>query len=77
MLKVNGTPGLYIVFEGIGGSGKDAQVALLAARVQREMPGTKFIVTREPGGTEDGQRIRKRLLSDETLTSEDEIKLFI
>ena len=77
MLKVNGTPGLYIVFEGIGGSGKDAQVALLAARVQREMPGTKFIVTREPGGTEDGQRIRKRLLSDETLTSEDEVKLFI
>lgn len=77
MLKKNGLPGLYIVFEGIGGSGKDAQVGLLADRVKREMPGTKFVVTREPGGTEEGQKIRRRLLDDKTLTSQQEVELFI
>ncbi len=77
MLKVNGTPGLYIVFEGIGGSGKDTHVALLSERIRREMSGTKFTVTREPGGTEEGQKIRRRLLSDRTLTREEEVGLFV
>lgn len=77
MLKVNGLPGLYIIFEGIGGSGKDSQVELLAERILREMPGTKLTVTREPGSTEEGKIIRRRLLNDKTLTGEKEVDLFV
>jgi len=77
MLSINGHPGLYIVFEGIGGSGKDTQIKLLAERIGRELPGTKFTVTREPGGTEEGQKIRRILLDDKTLTAEREVELFI
>lgn len=77
MIKNNGYPGLYIIFEGIGGSGKDTHVALLAERIKREMPGTKFTVTREPGGTPEGQAIRRRLLDHKTLTPQEEVELFI
>jgi len=52
--------GLFIVFEGGEGSGKTTQVERLAAVLRSE--GWDVVVTREPGATEVGRRIRALLL---------------
>jgi len=51
--------GLFITFEGSEGCGKSTQVKLLAARLERD--GVKFLLTREPGGTPIGEKIRDLL----------------
>lgn len=51
--------GLFITFEGSEGCGKSTQVRRLAARFERE--GVSFLVTREPGGTPIGEKIRDLL----------------
>ncbi len=52
--------GLFVVFEGVEGSGKGTQIEL-AARFLRER-GREVLVTREPGGTSMGERLRELLL---------------
>ncbi len=54
------TRGLFLTFEGIDGCGKSTQLNLLADYLGRV--GLPFLVTREPGGTELGEQIRKILL---------------
>ena len=51
--------GLFITFEGSEGCGKSTQVQRLAARLERE--GLPFLLTREPGGTAIGEKIRDLL----------------
>lgn len=51
--------GLYIVFEGIAGSGKSVQSNLLLARLQKQFPRKHIIRTREPGGSEIAGAIRR------------------
>jgi len=52
--------GVFIVFEGIEGSGKSTQAELLAGALRRN--NIKVDLTREPGGIQAGERIREVLL---------------
>ena len=52
--------GLFITLEGLDGSGKTTQITRLAAWLKKR--GHGVLVTREPGGTETGERIRALVL---------------
>jgi len=52
----------FIAFEGIEGSGKSYQSKKLYRKLKKK--GFKIIITREPGGTINAERIRKLLLED-------------
>jgi dTMP kinase len=54
---------LFIVFEGPEGSGKSTQAKLLAASLQTNE--RRAVLTREPGGTQLGERLRAMLLDPE------------
>ena len=56
--------GVLIVFEGVEGSGKGTQIEL--AREYLESRGHEVLVTKEPGGTDLGERLRQTLLDPET-----------
>ena len=53
--------GLFVVFEGGEGAGKSTQLAQLAERLRAE--GRDVVVTREPGATAVGTRIRSMVLN--------------
>lgn len=56
--------GLFITLEGLDGSGKTTQIKRLAAWLEnRSLP---FVLTRQPGGTATGDRIRSILLDART-----------
>ena len=56
--------GTFITFEGLDGCGKSTQLEKLAAALRAER--LSVAVTREPGGTETGEKIRKLLLDSAT-----------
>jgi dTMP kinase len=56
--------GKFITFEGLDGSGKSTQVEKLARSLRAR--GLSVTVTREPGGTPTGERIREVLLHSAT-----------
>jgi len=52
--------GLFITLEGLDGSGKTTQIKRLAAWMEKR--GIASVITRQPGGTATGDRIRALLL---------------
>jgi len=56
--------GKFITFEGLDGSGKSTQVEKLARSLRAH--GLSVTITREPGGTSAGERIREVLLHSAT-----------
>jgi dTMP kinase len=69
--------GVFITFEGSEGCGKSTQVQRLATRL--EQAGVAVLVTREPGGTAIGEKIRDLLqFAPESfaMTPETEVLLF-
>lgn len=69
--------GIFITIEGVEGSGKTTQAALLADFLRKQ--GMHVVETREPGGTEVGERIRRILLapSHRDLAPMTELLLFL
>ena len=65
---------MFISFEGVDGSGKTTQVALLADSLREE--GRDVVATREPGGTPAGERIRELLLDGGEIAPWTEAALF-
>jgi dTMP kinase len=63
-LKRAPAAGLFVAFEGVEGAGKGTQIRL--AQEWLEEQGADVLVTREPGGTEVGEQLRKVLLGHET-----------
>ena len=55
--------GLFLTFEGIEGAGKSSNV--LYVKQLLESAGKNVLVTREPGGTEVGEKVREVLLDPE------------
>ncbi|MCW1891615.1 MAG: dTMP kinase [Candidatus Uhrbacteria bacterium] len=50
--------GMYIVFEGVVGTGKTTQAKLLVERLKQQYPDREVVGTREPGGSEIAEAIR-------------------
>jgi dTMP kinase len=65
---------MFVTFEGIDGSGKSTQAALLAEALERE--GREVVLTREPGGTETGEHIRELVLHGSAVAPWAEAALF-
>ncbi|MBQ8829770.1 MAG: dTMP kinase [Burkholderiaceae bacterium] len=54
--------GRFITLEGVDGAGKSTQIPVIAEAIQQK--GKNLVMTREPGGTELGEKIRSLLLND-------------
>ena len=68
-------PGIFIVLEGIEGSGKSTQ----AVRLARALAGAGHdcLHTREPGGTPLGEEIRRLLLHGDAMPAMSELLLYL
>jgi len=65
---------VFITFEGADGSGKSTQAELLREALVAE--GHEVVLTREPGGTEVGERIRELVLNGPDMSAWAEATLF-
>jgi dTMP kinase len=65
---------VLVTFEGVDGSGKSTQADLLRDWFEQE--GRNVVITREPGGTPLGERVRDLLLNGEGMAPWTEAALF-
>jgi dTMP kinase len=63
-LKRPPATGSLIAFEGVEGAGKGTQISMIERYLRDQ--GVSVLVTREPGGTKVGERIRELLLDRDT-----------
>ena len=59
--------GLFITLEGLDGSGKTTQIKRLAAWLKQRDPAEGVVLTRQPGGTVTGDRIRSLVLDSRSI----------
>ncbi|HIJ78232.1 MAG: dTMP kinase [Desulfobulbaceae bacterium] len=67
--------GLFVVFEGIDGTGKTTQIEMLARVLEQK--GMTVVATREPTDGQYGQKIRKLFQDRSSATPEQELQLFM
>ncbi len=67
--------GFFITFEGIEGCGKTTQIRRLTSFLKTAH--REFLLTREPGGTEIGDQIRKILLDGKNIGLDPMAELFL
>ena len=67
--------GLFVVFEGIDGSGKSTQARILVRRLREA--GREVVLLREPTRGKWGREIRRQALRADSLTPEEELDLFV
>ncbi|MBE9520247.1 MAG: dTMP kinase [Proteobacteria bacterium] len=67
--------GLFIVFEGIDGTGKSTQINLLADELKES--GYPVVTTYEPTNGPYGQKIRELFVNRSTVSHEEELELFM
>ncbi|MDE5766792.1 MAG: dTMP kinase [Clostridia bacterium] len=67
--------GKFITFEGCEGSGKSTQIRLLSEKLTEA--GVDFIVTREPGGSDVAEQIRKIILDGKNVSMCDECEALL
>ncbi len=67
--------GKLVVFEGCEGSGKSTQLRLLSEYLKER--GVEFILTREPGGSEISEQIRKIILDGKNAAMCDECEALL
>lgn len=67
--------GIFITLEGGEGAGKSTSLAFIQAWLRQA--GKNVLVTREPGGTETGERIREILLHGRELSISPETELLL
>ena len=60
MSRTDSPNGIFITLEGPDGAGKSTQARLLTERIRET--GAEVVLTREPGGTALGERIRDVLM---------------
>lgn len=65
---------MFVTFEGVDGSGKSTQAELLRDALAAE--GREVVLTREPGGTDVGERVRELVLNGPEMTPWAEAALF-
>lgn len=65
---------MFLTLEGLDGSGKSTQLALL--REWLSASGREVVATREPGGTELGERVRELVLNGPDMTAWPEALLY-
>ncbi len=58
----NNAPGLFITFEGIDGAGKSTHIQAFSDELGKKYPQHEIVLTREPGGTGLGEKLREILL---------------
>ncbi|MDR0852948.1 MAG: dTMP kinase [Clostridiales Family XIII bacterium] len=66
---------LFITFEGGDGAGKSTQIKKLAEFFRNQ--GIPVVITREPGGTPIGEKIREVILDKENAEMEDTTEMFL
>lgn len=67
--------GKFITIDGIEGAGKSTQIDFICDYLSNK--GVNVILTREPGGTELGEKIRELLLSSETKSMHSDTELMM
>ncbi|MEK7526023.1 MAG: dTMP kinase, partial [Patescibacteria group bacterium] len=67
--------GIYIALEGIVGSGKTTQLPLIFEFLKQSYPEREIVLTREPGGTKEAEKIREKV-KHTNVSPIEEVQLF-